>query len=215
MPMLRAKIFSRFERFWHWSQAALMFVLIFTGFGLHGVHGLFRFGDMFTAHVIAAMALLLLWIFAVFWHLTTGQWRHYLPARHGIGAMIRFHAYGIFKGEPHPYRKTWRRKHNPLQALAYLAFKVLLSPVLWITGLALLFYNLWKNEPWAVEGYGLVATIHTAAAFLLVVFLIGHVYLTTTGKTVGDQLRAMITGYDEVEVDPAEIVALERDRKLR
>lgn len=215
MTIKRVKIFSRFERFWHWSQAALLFVMIFTGFGMHGVHRLFHFGDMLTVHVGAALTLLLLWFFAIFWHLTTGQWRHYVPTANGIGAMLRFHAYGIFAGAEHPYRKTWRRKHNPLQALAYLVFKLVLSPALWITGLAMLLYDLWKMQPWAPGMFGVAATIHTAAAFLLVVFLIGHIYLITTGRTVGEQLKAMITGYDEVDVDSVDAAALKRDHLLQ
>lgn len=30
-------IFARFERFWHWSQAALVIVLLITGARLHGL----------------------------------------------------------------------------------------------------------------------------------------------------------------------------------
>ena len=32
----RIYLYARFERFWHWTQMALIMVLMFTGFGLHG-----------------------------------------------------------------------------------------------------------------------------------------------------------------------------------
>jgi len=32
----RVIIFKRFERFWHWSQAALIIVLLISGFDIHG-----------------------------------------------------------------------------------------------------------------------------------------------------------------------------------
>ena len=32
----RMFLYSRFERFWHWAQAALVLALIYTGFEVHG-----------------------------------------------------------------------------------------------------------------------------------------------------------------------------------
>jgi thiosulfate reductase cytochrome b subunit len=34
---------------------------------------------------------------------------------------------------------------------------------------------------------------------MMLAFLIGHIYLITTGHTVTAQLKAMLTGWDEVE----------------
>ena len=34
--MKKIMIYQRFERFWHWCQAALIFFLMFTGFEIHG-----------------------------------------------------------------------------------------------------------------------------------------------------------------------------------
>jgi cytochrome b subunit of formate dehydrogenase len=47
----------------------------------------------------------------------------------------------------------------------------------------------------------LVAIIHTAGAIMLLAFVIGHIYLTTTGETVLSNLNAMLTGYEELEED--------------
>ncbi len=44
-----------------------------------------------------------------------------------------------------------------------------------------------------------IAIFHTVAAILLVSFLITHLYLLTTGKTVTSNLKAMLTGYEELE----------------
>ena len=49
-----------------------------------------------------------------------------------------------------------------------------------------------------------IAYIHTAAAFMIAVFVVVHVYMTTTGKTVFHYLKTMITGYDNVELTEAE-----------
>lgn len=72
--------------------------------------------------------------FERFWHLTTGTWRHYVPTTNGLLRVAIFYVYGIFKGERHPYRKAYWRKHNPLQALSYLALKLFLLPAIWISG---------------------------------------------------------------------------------
>ena len=51
---------------------------------------------------------------------------------------------------------------------------------------------------------GKIALLHTAGAFVLLAFLIAHVYLTTTGETPTANLKAMITGWEN---RPAEAVA--------
>lgn len=217
MSLRRVLIFSRFERFWHWTQMLLILTLLITGFGLHGVHGMLDFGDAVTLHTLAALALMLLWIFAVFWHLTTGTWRHYVPTAHGLGRVLRFYAYGIFKGERHPYRKAYWRKHNPLQALAYLGLKLVLFPAIWASGLAYLFYFAWRDLPNAPAWLEGVALAHTAAAFAILTFLILHVYLLTAGHSLRAHVAPMLTGFDEVDLSPEEEAYLTRDhpRQIR
>lgn len=201
-------LFSRFERFWHWAQMALIMSLLFTGFAVHGIHRLIEFKTAVTWHTGAALALMLLWVFAVFWHLTTGNWRHYIPTSSGLWRVARFYAYGIFKGERHPYRKAYWRKHNPLQALAYLGLKLFLFPAIWISGLVLLTYPWWSS---AGASLWLVAVIHTAAAYAIVIFVIAHVYLLTTGHSFREHVMPMINGFDEVELSAEEEAYLERD----
>ena len=211
MTTRRVMIFTRFERFWHWTQMALIFVLLFTGLGLHGFHQLVDFRQAVRLHTLAALALALLWIFAIFWHLTTGTWRHYVPTAQGLWQVARFYAWGIFKGERHPYRKAFWRKHNPLQALSYLGLKLALFPLIWASGIAYLLYFLWSDVPHAADWLTGVALVHTAAAFAIAVFIIVHVYLLTTGHSLREHLMPMISGFDEVDLSPEEEAYLERD----
>lgn len=214
MAMRYIMIYSRFERFWHWAQMTLIFVLLFTGFAIHGLHRAVDFHTAVTVHTLSAVSLIVLWLFAIFWHLTTGTWRHYLPTRKGLWQVTRFYAYGIFKGEHHPYRKAYWRKHNPLQALAYLSLKLFLFPVVWISGLAYLAYNLWEDMPAATDWLASVAVIHTLAAFAILAFVIAHVYLLTTNHDVIAHIKPMVTGYDEVDLTEAEEAYLEERKKL-
>lgn len=189
------RIFARFERFWHWAQALLVLALLFTGGVLHGLVAAVPWKFAFVAHLGAAVALVVLWIFAIFWHFTTGEWRQYLPTLNGLGAVIRFYAWGIFRGEAHPAKPTIRRKHNPLQRLSYLFLKLVINPAIWITGVAYLSVNL-SGLPLAT-----VAWAHVVAAYAMATFVVVHLYMATTGETVGAYLRAMLTGYEWVEVD--------------
>jgi thiosulfate reductase cytochrome b subunit len=198
------KVFNGFERFWHWTQVILVFLLVFSGFGIHGYHQLASFDQMVFIHVIAAIGLMVLWVFAIFWHLTTGSWRHYVPTTNGLFKVIRYYAFDIFKGKDHPYRKHYWRKHNPLQALTYLGVKLFLFPAIWFSGLVYLFYGLWSQGPATSQALEVVALIHVAAAFGIVVFIIAHLYLLTTGHSLVDHVKPMITGFDEVELSEAE-----------
>ena len=210
MALRRIMLFTRFERFWHWTQMVLIMTLLFTGFGIHGFHNLLSFKTAVSWHTGSALALLLLWIFAIFWHLTTGTWRHYVPTSNGLLKVAKFYAFGIFKGERHPYRKAYWRKHNPLQAIAYLALKLFLFPGIWISGILYLLYSFWGA---AASGETLmwVAIIHTAFAFAIAAFVIIHVYLLTTGHSFKEHVMPMINGFDEVELSAAEEAYLEKD----
>ena len=46
-----------------------------------------------------------------------------------------------------------------------------------------------------------IAVVHVLGAFGLVAFLIGHVYLTTTGHTPMTNIKAMITGWEDLPDD--------------
>ena len=190
-------IFKRFERFWHWTQAALIIFMMVTGFEIHGVYKLFGFGKAVSLHTIAAWSLITLWVFAIFWHFTTGEWKQYIPTLEKVDAMLKYYLTGIFTNAPHPFRQTTLSKHNPLQRLAYLGVKLLINPLIWVSGLLYLYYGSWGDLGLSGLSLQWVALVHTGAAFLMLIFFIIHVYLTTTGHTPLAHIKAMITGWEE------------------
>ena len=195
-------VFKRFERFWHWSQAALIITMLVTGFEIHGSYANLGFAKAVTYHTTAAWTLIGLWVFAIFWHLTTGEWRQYVPTLKKVDAMIKYYALGIFTDAPHPFRATKLKKHNPLQRLAYLGVMLFIGPLIWFTGWFYLFYGKWTE--WGLDAWlslEWVAFFHTAAAFMMLVFLIAHLYLTTAGHTPTAHIKAMITGWEEVDAE--------------
>ena len=200
----RIYIYKRYERFWHWSQAALIIVLMITGFEIHGVYSLMGFEDAVDLHTLAAWTLVVIWVFTIFWQFTTGEWRQYIPSLKNVTAMVLYYTVGIFKEMPHPFRKTVVQKHNPLQRLAYLALLAFISPMIWGSGLLYLFYADWARL--GLDQYlslEIVALVHTLGAFMITAFFFIHVYLTTTGHTVFAHIKAMITGWEDVDEDSA------------
>ena len=195
----RIYIFKRFERFWHWSQAALIMFLMLTGFEIHGSYRFFGFENAVSYHTFAAWTLVSLWVFAVFWHFTTGEWKQYIPTMEKVDAMFKYYVTGIFTNAPHPFRQTTLTKHNPLQRLAYLFVFVVVNPVIWFSGWAYLFYN-----ELSVVGLGglplsWIAFFHVVGAFMMLIFFIAHVYLATAGHTPTAHIKAMVTGWEETD----------------
>ncbi len=203
-------IYKGFERFWHWMQAILILFLAFTGFEIHGSYSFFGYSEAVTYHNIAACSLIVLILFAIFWHATTGAWRQYVPTLSNIKPQLDYYLFGIFRNAPHPTKKTVLSKLNPMQKIVYFGLKILVIPLSLTSGLLYLFYRYPTKhgiEAINITSLQSIAIFHTIAAILLVVFVITHLYLITTGETITTNLKAMFTGYEELEeeeTDPAE-----------
>jgi thiosulfate reductase cytochrome b subunit len=198
----KVSIYSGFERFWHWTQAVLILLLGVTGFEIHGAYQFLGYRQAVAFHNASAIALLVLIAFAIFWHFTTGEWRQYLPTRRMLRAQVEYYLTGIFRDAPHPTKKTVRNKLNPLQKLVYMGLKVLVIPVMVISGILYMFYRYPQSHGATLFGpksLAAVAVAHTAGAFFLAAFVIGHIYLTTTGETPISNLKEMLTGHAESE----------------
>ncbi|MEJ1990371.1 MAG: cytochrome b/b6 domain-containing protein [Maritimibacter sp.] len=209
------KVYPRFERFWHWAQMALIFVLIFTGFGLNGVHGLIPFKAAVMLHTVSALVLLVVWVFATFWLFTTGTWKQFLPRVEGMIQIARYYAFGVFKGERSPYHKVYWRKHNPLQAATYFGLKWAVFPAIWGSGILYLTYNFWEPMPGSALLIRLVANLHLLAAYVILSFVIVHIYLLTVGRGFRHHVQPMISGFDEVELTPEQEAYLEKNEPWR
>ena len=202
MTKKQVYVYKAFERFWHWMQAILIFFLAFSGFEIHGSYTFFGFHDAVKYHNIAAYMLIVLIVFAIFWHFSTGEWRQYVPSFNNIAAQLNYYIFGIFKNAPHPTKKTVLTKLNPLQKLTYFGLKILVIPVIVTSGLLYMLYRYPQRhgiEALNIESLELIAIIHTIAAFLLVSFIITHLYLITTGEKVTTNLKAMLTGFEELD----------------
>jgi thiosulfate reductase cytochrome b subunit len=203
---VKAKIYvyRSFERFWHWTQAILIIFLGLSGFEIHGSLNFFGFENAVNYHNFAAYLLLVLIVFAIFWHFTTGEWKQYIPTKELILAQLNYYLFGIFRNAPHPTKKDVLSKLNPLQKLVYFALKIMIIPLTVASGLFYIFYRYPHSSEIAalnIESLRTIALLHTVGAFMLVTFLIAHLYLMTTGETPTSNLKAMLTGYEELGHD--------------
>lgn len=200
MSSRKLYLYTRFERFWHWAQALLIIILLVTGFEVHGTFRLLGFGVAVSIHNFCAWTWLVLYAFIVFWMLTTGEWRHYVPTFVKMFEVLQYYISGIFKGEPHPVPKSERIKHNPLQRITYLGIVSVLVPFQIVTGFLYYLYNDWPVFGWGLS-LSVVAILHTVGAFAMLVFFVIHVYMTTTGHHPFSHIKAMFTGYEELDED--------------
>ncbi|WP_296698981.1 cytochrome b/b6 domain-containing protein [Thiocapsa sp. UBA6158] len=203
----RVLILPLWIRLWHWSNAVLMIVLTITGISLHFADPestwLVPFEISARVHIVAGLALAILYGFFVIANAWSGNWWQYVPKPQGwrdrVGKQMRFYFRGIFHGEPHPYPPTPQANFNSLQQLVYWIVMYLFMPILVVTGLIFTWPDLAPRRVFGMDGLVSVAVIHYLAGLVIVLFMLSHIYLATTGERVGSLVRMMITGWHEHE----------------
>lgn len=212
---MKVYIYKMFERFWHWTQAILIFLLFITGFEIHSSYNLMGYELSVKVHNFAAWSFLVIIVFAIFWHFTTGEWRQYIPTTKFLKAQFNYYIAGIFKGTPHPTKKLVYNKFNPLQRFIYLGLKVLVIPVQVISGFLYLYFH-YPIKGFELQSLEIVAVLHTLGAFMLFAFVIAHIYLTTTGHKPLSSMKAMVTGWEEMDEESAtELVTSQLEEVLK
>jgi thiosulfate reductase cytochrome b subunit len=192
-------------RVWHWLNAALFFALIGTGACLrfHGIAALRPHDPVLAWHKGLGLAMIGTTLFRYVYISASGQaGRHYGIRRgdlRGMAAQARFYLLGIFSGAENPFKATVAEKYNPLQRAAYGAVMFFFLPVQAVTGL--LFMNIfpWRDQLLATGMVGSLGAVHVLGYYLLVLYLVVHIYMATLGETFFSHTKAMITGFAEEE----------------
>jgi thiosulfate reductase cytochrome b subunit len=206
LELRRVYMYSVYERQWHWLQTVVILGLLFTGLVIHkpDKFSLFQFDFVVPVHNILALILVINAALSLFYHLVSGEIRQYLPTPYGFfnDAIVqaKYYLRGIFKGEAHPFEKTPQRKMNPLQQLTYLGILNVLLPAQVITGILMWGQQHFPALAASLGGLPFLAPLHTLLAWLFATFIVAHVYLTTTGPTPLTGIKAMMMGWDDVEV---------------
>jgi len=199
--MSQLYLYARWVRIWHWINALLFLTLMYSGASMHfnGAVLLLDFQTAITVHNTAGILLTIGWIGFVIGNLTSTNGHHYHVQLKGfIGRLIAqslYYGYGIFKNAPHPFHPSAEAKLNTLQQITYIGVMYLLMPLLIISGWAFLFSVYLPETLLGIGSVWVVAMSHLTIAYLLVLFLLVHLYIITTGETVMTNMRAMLTGW--------------------
>jgi thiosulfate reductase cytochrome b subunit len=199
-------MYQSYERFWHWLQTIVIVVLLFTGLIIHrpDIFGAFSFRGVVIVHNVLAAILAINAFLSLFYHLTTGEIKQFIPRPYGFFddaiKQALYYLKGIFKGEAHPFAKSADSKMNPLQQATYFGILNVLLPLQGVTGILMWGVQRWPALANMLGGLPFLAPFHTLIAWTFASFIVGHAYLTTTGATPLESIRGMVTGYEEVEV---------------
>jgi thiosulfate reductase cytochrome b subunit len=210
-PGKREYVFGRYERLWHWTMAAAGVTLMLTGLVVHfaGAAPVSLAGAV-ALHNGAALVLTVNASLALFYHLATAAIRNFIPSPQGLLARMLSHmeyqARGIFFGGPHPENAPGV-KLNPLQQLTYLGLLNVLFPLQIGTGILIWAIGTWPALGAGLGGLAVLAPLHNLGSWLFLAFFVLHVYLVTTGRTVGDHLQSMLTGYRALDAAPGHPVS--------
>ncbi|WP_461209284.1 cytochrome b/b6 domain-containing protein [Desulfocurvus sp. DL9XJH121] len=190
--------YGRGARLMHWSMALAVVVLLATGFSLRFGQAAWAlpFAWSHTAHKVAGILLCALLLAKI----AGGGIRDYLPRGGNAGgrmaAQAAYYLWGIFRSDRHPSAAPGQRL-NPLQQAAYLVALCVALPLQIATGALMFFPDLVPAASSGGEPLRLtVASLHAILALGFGVFLVGHVYLGTTGRTPLSLFKAMLKGRD-------------------
>ena len=192
-------------RIWHWANALLFAILLLTGIRLRisGLAALRPHDSFLLIHQYAGWAMAASSLFWFAYAVTGGHLRRHFPLKKGDIAGIRrqltYYLVTIFKGEQDPFQPTAEEKYNPLQKIAYGAVMLIFVPLQTLSGLALNHIGIVRKYVLLWDATALVSAVHVIGAYLFLLYLIVHVYMSTLGPTIFSHTKAMITGYEEVK----------------
>jgi thiosulfate reductase cytochrome b subunit len=207
MSYERVKLYPLYERVWHWIQAAVVLVLLITGLEIRDHIRVFGFEASIRLHNFLGFFLLFNAFLGLFYYLTSGAIQQYVAEPRDFATLavrqVTYYLRGIFKGDPHPVERTARARLNPMQKATYIMILNVLLPWQILTGFAIWGLSRWPHLEDMFGGLVVLLPLHALGAWLFAAFVIAHVYLTTTsGRHPLSGIEAMITGYEEMEVEP-------------
>lgn len=189
-------------RLWHWSNAILFVSLLITGVSMHFAQPGAPQVDFRTARLVHNAAGVLMtagYVIFLIGNFLSRNLVYYMPEKGdfptGIIKQIRFYLGGIFTGDPHPFPHSEQRKFNPMQKLSYAVVMYIVFPAIVVTGWVLFFPDRIPDRIDHMPGIGFLALAHSGIGYALSLFMAIHIYLGTTGVTLGSLFKGMLTGY--------------------
>ena len=203
--MIRVMLYTLPIRVWHWINAFLIALLIITGIKLRvpDVAILLNYSQSVSLHKYAGYCLGGSFLFWLCYVAASGSFlKHYVMRAQDIKGMVSqamFYAYGVFRGKENPFKPSPENKFNAMQKMAYFSVMVLFTPAVLVTGV--LFSDILYFAPYinAIGGLRALDALHVVVAYVFVLYLIVHLYMSTLGHTILAHTKGMIIGYEEEE----------------
>ena len=191
-------------KIWHWLNALIVIMLIMTGLylRLHGIAALKPQDQVLLWHKAMGVVMIIVMLIWFIYNIYRGNLkRHYGIKKKdikGIFVQARFYLFSILTGGENPFQPSADDKYNPLQKIAYDTVMFIFLPAQAVTGLFFMEIPPLRDYLLSVNLSGFLGAIHVTFAYLLVLYLIVHLYMATLGETFFFHTKAMIVGYKEL-----------------
>ena len=198
-------------RIWHWANAVLFLLLVATGVQIRylDLFDFMAFGTAVTLHNWVGFALIANFFVWLLFYLFSARNQAYHPEFNIVKlaqasfAQMKYYGWGMFRGERNPHQIDPYHKFNPLQRTLYQILMLFLLPLQFVTGILMWDIQRFSAFIEMAGGLRVVSTVHVLVFIFFVFYLFFHPYLATLGHTPGAHIKAMVTGYEEVEDQPA------------
>lgn len=198
-------------RIWHWVNAVGFVLMILTGLQIRyvGLVDVLSFRTAVQLHDWIGFVLIANFFLWLVYYLFSDRIKVYhpelSPRKHFLGSFrqMQYYGYGIFKGDPNPFHVSIYRKFNPLQSMLYQIIMLLLVPIQFYTGILLWDVQRFSGQVEFFGGVRVIDTAHVLIFIFFVAYIFIHAYLGALGHTPSAHYKAMITGYEEVDDEPA------------
>jgi thiosulfate reductase cytochrome b subunit len=190
-------------RLWHWANTVIVLFLIITGIQLRApdIAILPSYRSAVLAHKGTGFIMALFFLFWIIYTVLNRQSRRQYRFRFtdlvGLARQSSYYAFGVFRGQINPYPAKMEAKFNPLQKASYLFIQCIFTPLIITTGILfsdILFFSTAINS---IGGIKVIDLIHVIVAYIFVLYLLVHIYMSTMGHTPFTHIKAMFTGYEE------------------
>jgi thiosulfate reductase cytochrome b subunit len=199
-------LYPKWIRAWHIVNALMFLVLIITGISMqytdkeNGIY-MVGFAKAVKWHNYAAFVLTANYVVFILGNGLTSNGKYYRIKKDTFVSDLmkqgKYYAFGMFKGEKHPFPVTMESKFNPLQKITYVLAMYLGMPILILSGFVLLFPEVAADRVFGVSGLVLNDILHITTGFLLSIFMIIHIYTCTLGAKPTSLFWGMISGYHQ------------------
>ena len=191
-------------RLWHMLNALFCLILILTGISMQFSNPkvpLIRFDVAVSIHNIFGILLAINYLLFFTGNLFTSNGKYYKIKFKGFYAELlsqfRYYTQGIFKREQAPFTINKEKKFNPLQQFTYVLSMYIMVPVIFVTGLSLMYPDVIPTNVFGLSGLHLTDLLHIFIGFIISLFMFVHIYFCTIGKSPVSNFKSMINGFHE------------------